>query len=252
MTNNLKRNQEAINLCLEYSDEPEKLGAIIEGLEVTASFKGKEYYFEGSTEKTNVWNITIKRNGKYINFTYSDSINNTRGSQLLQTSSQTLSRYNRIVLNEPMLIDNASKIEIGTPKTIEKLIANYDKYSKKQEAIRLMELQAFDNNDFRLGTINNQLVIKYAMDYYKRHISDAKENSITKGLDTNKNILPGLYDILCCCRSDYFVSDLKDFCSYFGLNEDSIKDNKLYTKVLEATNRLLSIFTPEEIEVLPS
>jgi hypothetical protein len=62
-----------------------------------------------------------------------------------------------------------------------------------------------------------------------------------------------LYNCLCSCKSDYYISiDFEEFCSEFGYNSDSIKDKNLWERCLKQSHKLQKIFSDNEIECLPS
>lgn len=61
------------------------------------------------------------------------------------------------------------------------------------------------------------------------------------------------YSILSCVSSEYHCSkSFSDFCWDYGYDEDSRKAYKAWERCLEQSGKLEKLFTPEEIETLPS
>lgn len=60
---------------------------------------------------------------------------------------------------------------------------------------------------------------------------------------------PSNYDILSCLQA-YDVGNFEDFCSIFGYNTDSRRAEKTYNGVCQEYERLCTIFTEDEMELL--
>lgn len=60
---------------------------------------------------------------------------------------------------------------------------------------------------------------------------------------------PSPYDVLACLNC-YEIEEFKDWCSEFGYNDDSIKSNKIYKKVVEEYNNVKMLWSDEEIKLL--
>jgi hypothetical protein len=61
-----------------------------------------------------------------------------------------------------------------------------------------------------------------------------------------------LYDILASVASDYFIgTTFEDFCSEFGYDSDSRKDEATYHNCLVQSAKLKTIFSADDIECLP-
>jgi hypothetical protein len=72
---NLKNN-DSIALCLDYSEDAEKLQELISQLEITVEYKGNRKVFERK-EDSALYEVEIKRGDKSINFEFNQSINYT-------------------------------------------------------------------------------------------------------------------------------------------------------------------------------
>ena len=59
---------------------------------------------------------------------------------------------------------------------------------------------------------------------------------------------PTAYDILACL--DYWDGTFSDFCDDFGYSTDSITARKTYTRVMDQSRGLKSLFSTEELERL--
>ena len=59
---------------------------------------------------------------------------------------------------------------------------------------------------------------------------------------------PSAYDILSCL--DYWDGTFSDFCEDFGYSTDSITARKTYTRVMDQSRGLKSLFSPEELDKL--
>ncbi len=68
--------------------------------------------------------------------------------------------------------------------------------------------------------------------------------SIAKG-----NEEPTLYDLLSCLQK-YEVGTFEDFCSEFGYDEDSRSAYKTYKAVVKEYDKVCSLFSNDELEVL--
>lgn len=99
--------------------------------------------------------------------------------------------------------------------------------------------------------------------YYGKRFNETPNNmrSILKRLfgyidyngsiDKNKDFRePNAYDVLCSCNADYFEGSFEYFCESYGYNNDSIKANKVYLAVIEATKQLKMLYNDKEIEML--
>lgn len=64
-----------------------------------------------------------------------------------------------------------------------------------------------------------------------------------------KPIAPTLYDVLACLQK-YEVGTLEDFCSDFGYDNDSRTAKKTYKAVVKEYDKMCSLFSSEELEVL--
>ena len=64
-----------------------------------------------------------------------------------------------------------------------------------------------------------------------------------------KPIAPTLYDVLACLQK-YEVGTFEDFCSEFGYNTDSRNAKKTYKAVVKEYDKMCSLFSNDELEVL--
>lgn len=60
--------------CKEYSEHPEELEKLVSEIEVTATFDRYGEHFPGNDHKRNIFKITVKRNGREIEFEYGSSV----------------------------------------------------------------------------------------------------------------------------------------------------------------------------------
>ena len=60
--------------------------------------------------------------------------------------------------------------------------------------------------------------------------------------------MPSAYDVLACL--DYWQGTFSDFCEDFGYSTDSITARKTYTRVMDQSRGLKSLFSPEELDKL--
>ena len=60
---------------------------------------------------------------------------------------------------------------------------------------------------------------------------------------------PTLYDVLACLQK-YDIGTFEDFCSEFGCDTDSRKAKKTYKAVVKEYNKICSLFSNDELEVL--
>jgi hypothetical protein len=67
--------------------------------------------------------------------------------------------------------------------------------------------------------------------------------------DAKEGKTPRPYDVLACLQKNE-PGTFKDFCSEYGYNPDSKKDEKIYLAVCEEWRKVSGFFTPEEIEAL--
>lgn len=72
-----EKSEKALELCKEYSDDPEKLMALIDSIEVFVKGDGIRKYFEDDTEKRQCIEVAIKKSTRLISFTFGMSINDT-------------------------------------------------------------------------------------------------------------------------------------------------------------------------------
>lgn len=70
------KNQSSIALCLEYSEDVEKLQELINQLEITVTYKGKHKVFNNEVDIM-FYDVEIKRGNKTISFEFNQSINFT-------------------------------------------------------------------------------------------------------------------------------------------------------------------------------
>lgn len=71
------REKSAIDKCCEYSDEPEKLRALLADIYVGFRWDGIRKYFDDDKEESQCIVIKMKREGKEITFGFGMSINDT-------------------------------------------------------------------------------------------------------------------------------------------------------------------------------
>ena len=64
-----------------------------------------------------------------------------------------------------------------------------------------------------------------------------------------KPIAPTLYDVLACLQK-YEVGTFEDFCSEFGYGTDSRNAKKTYKAVVKEYDKMCSLFSNDELEVL--
>ncbi len=71
--------------------------------------------------------------------------------------------------------------------------------------------------------------------------------------NTENNTKPDQYDILCAMKSDGLIQaqNFNEFCDELGYSNDSIKAKKLYKKVCIQRDKILKLFTIEELEAFP-
>jgi len=84
----------------------------------------------------------------------------------------------------------------------------------------------------------------------KGQISKIYNGEILNNGNSKKNSefkIPSAYDVLACLQKNE-VGTFKDFCGYFGYNEDSIKAEKIYNKVSEEYKNLKMLYTDAELE----
>lgn len=70
--------------------------------------------------------------------------------------------------------------------------------------------------------------------------------------NTQKGDRPTDYDILVTIKNESYCSEtFEDFCDEFGYDNDSIKAKKTFQKLNKMSDKILSVFTPEELEKFP-
>jgi hypothetical protein len=70
--------------------------------------------------------------------------------------------------------------------------------------------------------------------------------------NTEFNLKPSLYDILCCIKTDFNCpDDFNNFCSEYGYNDDSIRDKGIFEKCKKQSEKLHLIFEEDEIQLFP-
>lgn len=65
------------DICLKYSEEPEKLKALLSKIKVEVQYKDYNFYFDEDKDKRVILNIYISRGKKEIDFTFGMSINDS-------------------------------------------------------------------------------------------------------------------------------------------------------------------------------
>jgi hypothetical protein len=74
----LKPENEALDLCLKYSDNPKKLTELLQEVKVSIKVIGKDKYFDDDKEDRIILRVFIERGKKKIDFRYGMSINETQ------------------------------------------------------------------------------------------------------------------------------------------------------------------------------
>ena len=94
----------------------------------------------------------------------------------------------------------------------------------------------------KISLKNHELVT-----YVKRQFNHDFKNA------TNDKIIypiaPTLYDVLACLQK-YEVGTFEDFCSDFGYDNDSRTAKKTYKAVVKEYDKMCSLFSNDELEVL--
>ena len=83
--------------------------------------------------------------------------------------------------------------------------------------------------------------------YVKYHFNTDFGNVV--GDKIIKLIAPTLYDVLACLQK-YDVGTFEDFCSEFGYDTDSRNAKKTYKAVVKQYDKMCSLFSNDELEVL--
>lgn len=70
--------------------------------------------------------------------------------------------------------------------------------------------------------------------------------------NTQKGDRPTDYDVLVTVKNESHCPEtFEDFCSEFGYDSDSIKAKKIFQKLRKMSEKILSMFTAEELEKFP-
>jgi hypothetical protein len=67
--------------------------------------------------------------------------------------------------------------------------------------------------------------------------------------NTEHDLEPNVYNIM-SCLTYYEPGTFRDFCGDYGYNEDSIKALSTYKEVVKQYNKLLSMFTSNELQTM--
>jgi hypothetical protein len=108
----------------------------------------------------------------------------------------------------------------------------YAQYSRTKYNIPIEKLS--------LSDIELKRWVKYNLQY---DFGNVKNDKIVRP------IAPTLYDVLACLQK-YDVGMFEDFCSEFGYDIDSSRAKKTYIAVVKEYNKMCSLFTDEELELL--
>lgn len=90
---------------------------------------------------------------------------------------------------------------------------------------------------------SNDLLKSYVKRTIQHDFGNAKNDKIIRP------IAPTLYDVLSCLQK-YEVGTFEDFCSDFGYDEDSRNAYKTYKAVVKEYDKVCSLFSSDELEVL--
>jgi len=146
--------------------------------------------------------------------------------------------------NKKQLIELIKQLSI----TIEDIGTAYDHDEYREQDPKMQYMNERIVYSVIVKRNNKQIVFKFCDSYANSY--DRKKWEY-QGIKIP--IKPSLYSILACISAEYMYQGMnfKDFCSEYGYNEDSIKDNDLYKKCLEHNKKLHEIFTDKDIECLP-
>ena len=126
------------------------------------------------------------------------------------------------------------------------------------EALKTTVENLIDNSQYNEATklVAESFNLEFKVDKYKRDIYNITlkrgqrkytfkfGQSIAKGSNE-----PTLYEVLSCLQK-YEVGTFENFCDEFGYNLDSISAKKTYKAVSKEYNKMCSLFSNDELEVL--
>ena len=90
---------------------------------------------------------------------------------------------------------------------------------------------------------SNDLLKYYVKNTFQYHFGNVKNDKIVRP------IAPTLYDVLSCLQK-YEVGTFEDFCGDFGYDNDSRTALKTYKAVVKEYDKVCSLFSNEELELL--
>jgi len=137
-----------------------------------------------------------------------------------------------------------------------KMTETIKEYSENPERLRqtlsdvTIKMKLLGFMPYFLDDKDSRNVYKITIRRGKKQISFKFGDSID---NTEKGKEPSEYDVLTCVKWDgSILEDFEGFCSDFGYSEDSMKALKLWKRCKKQREKILKLFTFEELADFPS
>lgn len=228
--------QQATDFCNKY-------GVVIE-----TKFLRYGKYWEDDKQERNIYEVTLKKDGKTYTFNFGQSIN-----QSCETVTRSIkdkgekipvycgvSRGNKISgsvkfdLIPPLYEITSEEVEKLAEQLCSDFVASAKEYNKSAKQWNRVNVN--DTPHRFIAPIN-------------RAIQTALGGSWEEYIERKEKTPPTAYDIL-ACLTKYDPHTFEDFCADFGYDTDSRKAERTYKAVKEEWNGLQALFNNDELTEL--
>lgn len=230
---------EFLRLGKHFADDTQKRNIFL----CTFENERGSFYIEFGTSIVDTYEET--KTSVWDNLQDDDEIDFFTGFKLAKTEISTYVK--RKISKKDIRLKSSYLVEVLTIELQAKFITSLNKHIESLKPRSEREIEILKESFKRYDR-------QYFLNYTRKALAKKEEQlqkEIVQRYDTPKQDIkkPSAHDVL-ACLTKYDVGTFEDFCDDYGYNSDSRKHYKIYESVLEEFEKVSTIWTAEEIEML--
>ena len=217
-----------------------------------AEFLKYDKHFEGDKDKRNIFKITLSNKKGVYSFNFGSSISDTCNfeRQLKTVNANKLKMFVGLAFAGHNF-NGSTKFELLKENNFKLTGAEVLKYATLANEGMQKQIDIFNKSKklIRDRYAGKAITVSEFIAHINKKVAEKLKETEAVSVRKEEIQNPTEYDVL-ACLTNYDPETIGDFCSNFGYNEDSKKDEKIYKAVVNEYKNVCMLWSDTEIEQL--
>lgn len=228
--------QQAVDFCNKY------------GVTIETKFLRYGKHWEDDKQERNIYEVTLKKDGKTYTFNFGQSINKSckTVTRSIKDKGEKIPVYCGVSIGNK--VSGSVKFEL-TPPMYEITSEEVEKLAEQLCSDFVTSAKNYNKTVRQQDKVNVNSAHHRFIPSINRAISVALGESWEEYIEKEEKTPPTAYDIL-TCLTKYDPGTFENFCADFGYDTDSRKAERTYKAVKEEWDGVQALFNDEELTEL--